>query len=162
MGYITNLLPSRLWPNRSQYALLGGLLAGVLAICSGIVYHAWQAEHDQQTLHDKTQTVYTQLRTQAIKDVSDISKPTTSQLPPLPSASAIDNVIRDMTGAAQHLNIPLSSVTIDATHATAQELAQRQITVQAKGDYNQLKNWTGDMLARVAQDEGKAKKDRNT
>jgi hypothetical protein len=85
---------------------------------------------------------------QTVSVASPSNQSTAPELPALPKAIAVNQLVGDMTRLAQHHRVQLVNLTIEATASSAQAVAQRQITMQVKADYAGLKAWMGEMLAR--------------
>lgn len=140
------IFPLRLWPRPAQYALVLLALLATLALCGWWLNTAQYQLQTSQTALMQATAELNQLR--ASNTASASSTPFSTPLPPLPTSSAIDNVVRDMTGLAKQHQLVVVNLSIESTAKSTQMLAQQQISVQAKGDYTSLKRWMGEMLAR--------------
>jgi hypothetical protein len=145
----TTLFPPSRWPRRYQYALIAGALIFVLTLSILAFNYRQQSLRNEQTQLANAQAELATYRQRlSITSQSSLDPSTSAQLPAPPKANAINQIVGDMTRFAQHHRVQLLNLTIEATASSAQHLAQRQITTQAKADYAGFKAWMGEMLAR--------------
>lgn len=147
------IFPLRLWPRSAQYALVSLALLTTLTLCGWWLGAAQNRLKNSQVALAQATSELTQLRAANTDSASSAALGTTtaastSLLPPLPSSSAIDNVVRDMTALAKQHQLVVVNLSIESTTKSTQALAQQQISVQAKGDYASLKRWMGEVLVR--------------
>lgn len=142
------LFPPSHWPRRYQYLLIAAALASICGLAIWTLNYRQHALQEQSIQLANAQAELAQYRQTAAVQPSHQNQTNNADLPAPFKVGEVNPFIGDMTRLAKQHHVQLINLSVEASAKTPQALAQRQITVQVKTDYANLKTWMGELMGR--------------